>query len=224
MDVIEAIKTRKSIRGFRPSPIDRSVLRTILEISTRAPSILNTQPWEFAVITGKALENIKRENVEMFLAGKATPAEHLVSAWPKDSVYRRRQVEIGMQLFSLMNIARDDTEKRAQWAQRGLRYFDAPAVIILLLDRKLTESGALFDMGAMAQTLCLAAVSFGLGTCIEVQGVSYPTVIRKYAHVPESKRIIAAIAIGYPDKDFPANKLASARESIDNITTWCGFE
>ena len=33
-----------------------------------------------------------------------------------------------------------------------------------------------------------------------------------------------AIAIGYPDWDFPANKVESKREPVENFTTWCGFE
>ncbi|MEN8260394.1 MAG: hypothetical protein ABFS02_07385 [Pseudomonadota bacterium] len=45
----------------------------------------------------------------------------------------------------------------------------------------------------------------------------------KYARMPESKRIIAAVAIGYPDWDFPANKLETEREPVQNTTTWLGF-
>jgi nitroreductase len=52
----------------------------------------------------------------------------------------------------------------------------------------------------------------------------YPEVLRKYVHIPESKRIIVAIAIGYPDWDSPANKLETEREPIKNVTTWLGFD
>ncbi|MBM4433479.1 MAG: nitroreductase, partial [Chloroflexi bacterium] len=41
---------------------------------------------------------------------------------------------------------------------------------------------------------------------------------------PESKRIVIAIAIGYPDWDFPANKVESNREPLQNVTTWYGFD
>jgi len=37
------------------------------------------------------------------------------------------------------------------------------------------------------------------------------------------KDLIISIAIGYPDWDFPANKVYSEREPIENITTWCGI-
>jgi hypothetical protein len=74
------------------------------------------------------------------------------------------------------------------------------------------------------QSICLAALSHGLGTCIEDQAAMYPRVMRDFAGIPESKRIVISIAIGYPDWDFPANKVESAREPIDTITRWCGFE
>jgi hypothetical protein len=74
------------------------------------------------------------------------------------------------------------------------------------------------------QTICLTALNYGLGTCIEYQGVLYPAVLRQCAGIPESKRVLAAIALGFPDWDFPANKLESTREHIDNMTNWCGFE
>jgi nitroreductase len=224
MDIIEAIKTRKSIRSYKPDPIPREIIREILEIASRAPSAMNTQPWEFTVITGEVLENIRRVNMENLKAGVMLQPEHSVVSWSQDSVYRRRQVDLAKQIFKLMDIPREDKEKRTQWLERGFRYFDAPVAIIVSVDRSLIESGPLLDVGAVLQTICLAALSFGIGTCIEDQGVLYPAAVRKFAPIPDSKRILMSIAMGYPDWDFPANKLESTRESVDTITTWCGFD
>lgn len=224
MDVVEAIKARKSIRAFKPDPVSKDVLREILEAAGRAPSAMNTQPWEYAVIGGDVLENVRKGNVEKLNSGESPNPEHLVIGWPRDSVYRERQVDLAKQLFKLMDIPREDKEKRAQWMERGFRFFDAPAAIILLTDRTLSESGPLLDVGAVMQNICLAALNYGLGTCIEDQGSMYPDVLRKYVDIPESKRIIICIAIGYPDWDFPANKVEAVREQVENITTWCGFE
>jgi nitroreductase len=185
---------------------------------------MNTQPWEFTVLTGEALEDVRRSNVERLNSGAPPNPEHVVTSWPKESIYRRRQVDLAKQLFQLMDISREDKEKRARWLERGFRYFDAPAAIIVFTDRCLSESGPLLDIGAVIQTICLAALHFGLGTCIEDQGTMYPEALRKHSHIPESKRIIAAVAIGYPDWDFPANKLESEREPIRNVTTWLGFD
>jgi len=224
MDVIEAVKKRKSIRGYKSDPVPKEVLEQILELASRAPSAMNTQPWEFTLLAGDVLENVKQTNVKLLKSGVQPNPEHVVVSWPRESIYRQRQVDLAKLLFQLMDIAREDTEKRAKWMERGFRYFDAPAVIIVTVDRCLSESGPLIDIGAVMQTICLAALHFDLGTCIEDQGVAYPEVLRKYAHIPDSKRIIMAIAIGYPDWDLPANKLETEREPTKNVTTWLGFD
>jgi len=132
-------------------------------------------------------------------------------------------VDLAVQIFKLMGIAREDKEKRAQWLERGFRFFDAPAAIILSIDSSVPESLALIDVGAFCQSICLAALGHGLGTCIEDQGTAFPDVIRRLTGIPQSKHIVISIAIGYPDRDFPANKVESGRENVDKFTTWCGF-
>lgn len=223
MDIVEAITMRKSIRAYKPDPVPKDVLERILELASRAPSAMNTQPWEFAVLSGEVLNNVSQANLELLRSGVPPEPEHVVTSWPRESLYRQRQVDLAKQLFRLMDIPREDTDRRAKWLERGFRYFDAPAAIIVFVDRCLSESGPLLDIGALIQNICLVALDFGLGTCIEDQGVAYPEVLRKYARIPNSKRIIAAIAIGYPDPDFPANKVHSGREPIQNVTTWLGF-
>jgi nitroreductase len=224
MDIIEAVRKRKSIRGYKPDPVPREILEQILEVASHAPSAMNTQPWEFMVLTAEVLDKVRQGNIEMLRSGALPNPEHVVTGWPRESVYRQRQVNLAKQLFQLMDIPREDRERRAQWLERGFRFFDAPAAIILVTDRCLSEGGPLLDIGALIQTICLTALHFGLGTCIEDQGTMYPDVLRKYAHIPESKRIVAAIAIGYPDRGFPANKVESDREPITNISTWLGFD
>ena len=224
MDVIEAIRTRKSVRKFKPNPVSKGVLSEILEIASRAPSAMNTQPWEFIVLSGDILERVRQANVEMLNSGTSPTPEHFIVGWPNDSVFRERQVELAKQLFLLMEIQREDKKKRAQWMERGFRYFDAPAAIIIMTDRSLSDTGPLLDIGAVMQNICIAALNYGLGTCIEDQGVMFPQVLRELVPIPESKRIIIAIAIGYPNWDFPANKVESTREPVENITTWYGFE
>jgi nitroreductase len=51
----------------------------------------------------------------------------------------------------------------------------------------------------------------------------YPEVVRKYANIPESKRLMIAISLGYAAEDNPANTVASTREPVDRLTTWVGF-
>jgi len=222
MDIIEAIKKRKSIRDFKNDQVPQTVIREILEIACRAPSVMNTQPWEFTVIAEDVLNSIRRTVIEKLKTGEKPYSEHSVVGWPSESIYRHRQVELAKKIFQLMDIKREDADKRSQWLERGFRYFNAPAVIIICVDRMLAEGTPVFDIGAVTQNICLTALHYGLGTCIEDQGVMYPEVLRKFCNISDTKQIIIAIAIGYPNWDFPANRLETSRESVDTVTTWCG--
>ncbi|MGD0274841.1 MAG: nitroreductase [Syntrophales bacterium] len=220
MDLMEAIRQRKSIRAFTSKPVSRDVIKEILSIACWAPSAMNTQPWEFVVVSGERLKQLGAAIVEKLQIGAAMQPDHLVVGWPEESVYKARQVALGKQLFKAMDIPREDKEKRFWWMERGFRFFDAPAAIIIVCDKTLTEAGPLLDIGAVMQNICLVALRFGLGTCIEDQGILYPEVVRKHIGIPESKRLIIAIALGYPDPDFPANHIRSEREPVDNLITW----
>ncbi len=219
MELIEAIKSRKSIRSYLPKPVPQHLLRDILETATRAPSAINTQPWKIIVMSGEILERVKADNVDHVLSG--VPAVFHSSY---TGAYIDRQVELGKEIFRLMQIERDDKGKRADWSLRGFRYFDAPVAIILAADKALLErSWAVYDIGALAQTICLAALNYGLGTCIEEQGVVYTEVIRKHTGLPEDVQPVISIALGYPDPEFPANQLVSRRAPVDEVTSWLGF-
>ena len=222
MDIIEAVGARKSIRDFRPDPVPKKILKEILESACRAPSAGNSQPWEFTVVSGDILDNVRQANIEKLNSGAPIHPDLTSKGWPRGSVYRRRQVEIAKQIFKLMNIPREDKEKRARWMELGFRYFNAPAAIIVCADRFISFPRFLFDIGALSQTICLVALGYDLGTCILNQGIMFPEVLYEFTDIPTSKRIVIAIAIGYPNWDFPANKLESLREPVENITTWCG--
>ncbi|WP_208596311.1 nitroreductase [Desulfovermiculus halophilus] len=211
-----------SIRKFTSDPVPREQVAAILELACRAPSAMNTQPWEFVVLTGDVLERIKKENVRLVREQAQSNPDHSAVGWPKDSIFRKRQVDLAKELFRLMDIAREDTDKRQAWTERGFRFFDAPVAVLLCVDSVLQGDGPLLDIGAVMQNICLAAVDLGLGTCIEDQGVMYPDMLREHTGISRDKRIIISIALGYPDWEFPANQLVTPRVEVDECTTWLG--
>lgn len=221
MDLIEGIKSRKSIRGYKPAPVPRETLVQILEIATYAASAYNTQPWEFIILGGELLDELKKTVEQKSMSGAETNPD-IERGAPLTGIYRSRQVELGKSLFQLMDIAREDKEKRNQWTFKMLRFFDAPNAIVITMDEEVSSPLSIFSIGAISQTIALTAVNFGLGTCIEHATVYYPEVIRQIIGIPESKKIVIGIAIGYPDWDFPANKVQSTREPFANITSWHG--
>ena len=58
MDVMEAIRTRRSIRRYKPDPVDEETLKTVLEAARLAPSWGNKQCWRFIVVRDN---NVKAE-------------------------------------------------------------------------------------------------------------------------------------------------------------------
>ena len=222
MDLVEAIKARKSIRGYKDVPVPREILKEILEVATRAPSADNSQPWEITVITGKILRDIAEANVEALNSGR--PIAPDVTHKPYEGIYRKRQMEVGKKLFELMDIPREDKAKRNSWILRGFRFFDAPAAYLLAADESLDPTRAASDIGGIAQTICLVALQYGLGTCIASQGVLYADIVKQFTKIPETKKIYWCITIGYPDWDFPANKVKTDREPLQVNTTWLGFD
>ena len=112
------------------------------------------------------------------------------------------------QLFGAMEIAREDKEKRRWWTTRGFKFFDAPAAFIIYMDDELSDLSK-FDIGCLTQNICLAAMEYGL---------------RKYTDIPQNKKFVIGIAIGYPDENFPANSVKSDRAELDEITSWYGFD
>jgi nitroreductase len=223
MDIVDAIKTRRSIRGYKTDPVPKETIAEILEIAVRAPSAMNTQPWEFTILAGEPLRKIIEGNVKKVRDGVTPYAEIDVIGWTNDSVYRTRQVDLAKYIFELMDIQRTDKVKRAAWMERGFSFFNAPAAIVVSVDKSLSAVGPLLDCGGLMQNICLVAMAYGLGTCIHDQGIMYPDVVRQYAGIPESKRLVIAISIGWPKEGETVNTIAPGRLPAAGVTTWVGF-
>jgi nitroreductase len=217
------MKLRKSIRGYKAVPVPKETLAQILDMASNAPSANNTQPWEFIILGGEVLDELKKILEEKY-ASRAQPHPDFELGRAPTGVYRSRQVALGKSLFQLMEITREDRERRRQWVLKMIRFFDAPNAIIIATDTEVSDHLSIFAIGAISQNIALAAVNFGLGTCIENVVVLYPEVIRQIARMPESKKIVIGIAIGYPDGDFPANKVQVSHEPLASITSWHGVE
>ncbi len=221
MDVLEAISKRNSVRGFKPDPVPRETVDRVLTAGTRAPSSVNTQPWEIYAVSGSVLENLRWENIaQMEMQGTRNPD---ISFERYEGKLRARQVDLAVRLFTLMGIARGDRAALAAWRERGYRFFDAPVAIILCAEKSFDKGEAQFTLGCLAENICLAALEFGLATCIHDQGVTYIDAVRKWVPIPESQRIAMAISLGYPDPDFPANRIETPREPLDAVVRWVGF-
>ena len=224
MQFDDVVMGRRSIRGYKPDPVPKSVIREIIAMAMRAPSSLNTQPWNFFVVTGAPLDRIRAGNTERNLAGVPASREFR-SHGEYAGAHRERQIEIAKQLFAAMGIAREDAERRQDWVLRGFRQFDAPVCVIITYDRELDGSDDTpFDCGAVVNALVNAAWSRGLGCVVNSQGIMQSPVVREHAGIPDDQVIMICVALGYPDDSFPANAVVSRRKSVDDAVTFVGFD
>lgn len=220
MEVVEAIKARKSVRAFLPIPVPHKTLKEIMEVSLRAPSWADTQPWEFALIGGPVMTALKAALAAKIAAGASSVTEVPRPNFPEKYLARRQAN--GQRLMEALGIARDDRERRQQWSAQMGRFFDAPNGLIVFMDKELGAYSFL-DLGLILQTIMLTAVHYGVGTCPLAAAVAYPDVLRQFLHIPTTKQIVLGLAIGYPDPQAPANSFHSLREPMESLITWHGF-
>jgi len=220
----EVVMGRRSIRGYLSVPVPKSLIKEVLEMTIRAPSSLNTQPWNFYVVAGEPLDRIREGNTERNLAGVPDSREFRGHG-AYEGVHRERQIGIAVQLFEAMGIERYDKEARQEWVLRGFRQFDAPVSIVVTYDRSI-HGGDIgpFDCGAVSNALVNAAWSRGLGCVVNSQGIMQSPVVREQAGIPDDQVIMICVAMGFPDDSFPANAVVSQRKSVEDAAVFVGFE
>jgi nitroreductase len=219
MDILEAIKSRYSVRAFKPDPVPRKVLEDLLTNSLRAPSSSNTQTWEFAVVGGETMKDLRETLAARAFAQDDRAGDIPQAEWT--GKYRDRRRQNGHRLYEFLGIGREDVEGQLNWFVSMYRFFDAPNAIIIYMDRDLS-TWAVFNCGLVTQTISLAALSHGLGSTIMRAPVGYPDTIRQILNIPDSKQIVIGIALGYPDNDAPVNKFRADRVPLSEVCTWHG--
>ena len=117
MNYEEVVMGRRSIRGYLPDPVPKSLIKEVLEMTIRAPSSLNTQPWNFYVVSGEPLDRIREGNTERNLAGVPDSREFRGHG-DYEGAHRERQIGIAVQLFEAMGFPDDSFPANAVVSQR----------------------------------------------------------------------------------------------------------
>lgn len=215
MNVLDAINSRYSVRAFKQEEVNKETLMQIFEAATKAPSWADTQPWEIYVAGGEALNRLRREYLVHYKKG--TPSVLDLPRpldWP--AAPKQRMMENMDQRFTAMGIDRDDKQAREVNVRRNYEFYGAPHVVYLCLDITLTP-WSYFDLGALSQTIMLAAQEFGVASIPAVSLVAYPELIRQELEIPENLMILIGIALGYEDPENIVNKPRSLRRSLEEV-------
>ena len=219
MELQKAIRQRRSIRQFLAKSVSEDLIRDIMADSLWAPSWGNTQPWEIVVVTGQKMAEFKEKSTEALMAGKESTADiPMPQVWP--DAYLNRYKELGKSVLGSLSIAREDKEARLEHFVKMFGFFDAPAAVLVAVDRELALEYAMLDVGIFLQTFCLLAHDRGLGTCIMAAMVSYPDIVRELFSIPVNKLFVMGAALGWPDPEAPVNQFERKRGSLDDFVNW----
>lgn len=219
MEFQEVIRNRRSIRQFLPKSVSEDLIRDMIAECLWAPSWGNTQPWEIVVASGQKMEAFKKKSQDALLAGKEAVTDiPMPQVWP--DAYMTRYRDLGKSVLGALSIPREDKEARLQHFVKMFGFFDAPAAVLVAVDKELALEYAMFDAGIFLQTFCLMAHDRGLGTCILAVMVSYPEIARELFAIPDSKLIVMGAALGWPDPDAPVNSFDRKRGSLDEFVSW----
>jgi nitroreductase len=207
LDLDQAIRERHATRMFLPQPVPRALVEEVLALAQYAPSNSNIQPWHLVFASGPP-----RDRLVVALLDEAQRRPPNIPPLPESFQHYRR--ELGAQVYGAMGIAREDTARHAAAVLRNWEFFRAPLAGIVCMHQDLGLVDAV-SVGMFLQTLLLALTERGLGTCIEVSVAGYPEIVRAQLAIPAELSILCGLAVGYPDPDFPANRLHIGREAIE---------
>ena len=198
MDFHNFLRTRRSIRRFKPDPVPDSVIQNILTTATYAPSAHNRQPWRFTVVTTQVFK------------------QKLVDAM---SIEFQHDLEND-------RLPHEEVQKRINRSRE--RILSAPVVIILNLDmsemdvypdkkrRRAEFRMAMQSVASAGLQLLLAAHAEGLGGVWVCSPLFVQETIRSVLALPETWEPQAMYFVGYPD----VKQEIKERKSIQEITVF----
>ena len=150
MDVTAAVQARSSIRSFLPTPVSNDVLRSLLEVASRAASGGNVQPWRVYVVNGQSMSRLREYLVDQ---PPIEAPEYDIYPAKLTEPYRSNRFAIGEQMYATLGIEREDKAGRLrQFAHNG-DFFGAPAALFCFVDRQMGPP-QWSDLGMFLQTSC----------------------------------------------------------------------
>ncbi len=223
MKVSEAITSRRSVRGFLPTPVDSATIRRVVETAARAPSGGNLQPWHIDVVAGdrlEALRTIMRDKMAASPGGEPTEYDIYPKVLP--SPYKDYRFAVGEELYRALGIPRDDKMARLRWFARNFQFFGAPVALFCSVARTMGPP-QWSDLGMYLQSLMLLLREEGLDSCPQECWAIYPKTIGDFIGIPADRMLFTGMAIGFKDDTDPANAARASRAPLADFASFHGI-
>jgi nitroreductase len=214
-----AITSRRSMRAFLPTSVERSTIEDILTVASRAPSGTNTQPWQVHVLTGQAKAALSRDIRAAFddpqeRARHTEAYAYYPTQWQSPYIDRRRKV--GWDLYSLLGIGKTDKQRMHEQHARNYAFFDAPVGLMFTID-SVMQQGSWLDYGMFLQSVMVAARGRGLHTCPQAAFTQFHRIIGRHLGLSDQQTLVCGMSLGYADPAAVENTLVTAREPLSGF-------
>jgi nitroreductase len=186
MNVIEAIRTRRSIGRVKMDPVDREIVEQLLDAAAWAPNHYMTEPWKFIVMTGDGRQVLGDAYADI-------AAEQAAG---------RSEDQLG--------------ELRAKSAAKAFRAPVVIAVAVSPAgEGKLPVIEEVAAVHCAVQNLLLAAHELGLGAIWRSgEPMYHPRMLEAFS-LPATDQMAGLVYIGYPDMEQPVvNRTPSAAKTV----------
>jgi nitroreductase len=224
--VDHAITSRMSARAFTQQAVSRELITEILQVSSRAPSGTNTQPWKVYVLQGATRDALVDKVCAAHEAIRANPEvakqyqeqyDYYPEKWVSPFIDRRR--ENGWSLYGLLGIGKGDKDRMHEQHQRNFKFFDAPVGLMFTID-PIMGRGSLLDYGMFMQNIMVAARARGLHTCPQAAWNGFHSIILPHIGASEGEMMVCGMSLGYADESDKVNTLVTPRVPVNEFTRW----
>ena len=224
--VSQAIESRRSTRAFTKEPISKEQILKLLNLSARAPSGSNTQPWKVYVLEGEKRVALCKQVCTAYdsIAQQPQLAQEYQAAYdyyPQKwfSPYLDRRRENGWSLYGLLGITKGEKERMHVQHRKNFEFFGAPVGIFFTIHQELGR-GSMLDYGMFLQNFMVAARGEGLDTCPQAAWNSYAKIILPLIGAQELEMLVCGMALGYADQEDIVNTFRAPRVAAEDFTTW----
>ena len=220
----EALRTRRSVRAFLPTPVPRTEVEELLALASRSPSGSNIQPWKVHVFSGSLRRQMTREILGAIDSGTADQHRREWNYYPQQwrEPYLGRRRKIGWDLYGLLGIPKGDFARTEAQRRQNYDFFGAPVGMMFTLEEDM-EIGSWLDLGIFIGSLAVAARGRGLDTCPQAAFADFHRIIRPLLGIPDNEIVICGMALGYADPEAAINGLRTERAAAAEFARFEGF-
>ncbi|BCE00870.1 nitroreductase [Marinicellulosiphila megalodicopiae] len=216
MNVEQALVARHSARAFLSKNVDQSLIEKILKFARFAPSGVNAQPWNVAVVSGNSKKVLDQKLMAEFdHSGKG---ELTYQYYPTNWIepFKSRRIACGKLMYETLGIKREDKIGQIEQWKANYRAFDAPVVMYFFLDKNM-QTGSFLDYGMFIQSIMLMATQEGLATCPQAALAEYPEIIIQHLNKNNDTQLICGLALGYEDCEHKVNQYRTDKIELEQF-------